>query len=259
SYESCDWSENEILNFIRDYGDQINPRVMAAESFNFKQGYTNPILTDTEAVDNCDIVAGHIYGGGLSPYPLAEQQNKEIWMTEYLMNLNTGNAGAPAWDTYTDEQIWNETMSMLNSINQAMSVNWNAYVWWYLKRYYSFLGDGTQGTVSGEILKRGVAFSHFSKYIRPGYVRVDLQAEQSTSLEMTAYKGDNRIVVVAINRNNQGVPNIALSVEGSSISSAKAYTSSLSLDRNMRELEIIDDAAIVSFTRSSVTTIVLEL
>ena len=259
SYESCDWTENEILNFVRDYGDQVNTRLMAAESFNFNQNYTNPILADAEAVNNFDIVAGHIYGGGLSDYPLAEEKGKEIWMTEYLMNLNTGNPGAPAWTTYTDEQIWNESLNMLSSINEAMSNNWNAYIWWYLKRYYSFLGDGTQNTSSGEILKRGVAFSHFSKFIRPGYVRIDLQASEPTSLEMTAYKGDNRIVVIAINRNSQGVPNIALSVDGATISSATAYTSSLALDRNMQELEVVDESAIVSFTRSSVTTIVLDL
>lgn len=30
------------------------------------------------------IICGHIYGGGLAAYPLAEQKGKEIWMTEHL-------------------------------------------------------------------------------------------------------------------------------------------------------------------------------
>ncbi len=259
SYESCDWSETEILNFIRDYGDQINTRVMASESFNFNKSYTNQLLGSTDAVDNFDIVAGHIYGGGLASYPLAEQKGKEIWMTEYLMNLNTGNAGAPAWSTYSEEEIWDETLGMLTSMHQAMEFNWNAYIWWYLKRYYSFLGDGTQGTTSGEILKRGVAFSHFSKYIRPGYQRIDFEAEENTGLDMTAYMGENKIVVVAVNDSEQGVPNIALSVEGSAISSANSYTSSSSISWNTNQLEVTNDEVIVSFTRKSVTTIVLEL
>lgn len=58
---------------------------------------------------------------------------------------------------------------MLETIHESMESNWNAYIWWYLKRYYSFIGEGVQGAPEGEILKRGYAFSHFSKFIRPGY------------------------------------------------------------------------------------------
>ena len=174
SYESCDWSSLAMTNFIRDYGDSIEGAKLAApESFHFDQQYSNVMLNDTEAATNLDIVAGHIYGSGLAPYPLAEQKDKEIWMTEYLMNLNTGNAGAAAWNTYSESEKWDETLTMLTTIHDAMSYNWNAYIWWYIQRYYSFIGDGEFGTVNGEILKRGVAFSHYSKYVRPGYVRVD--------------------------------------------------------------------------------------
>src|SRR5690606_11032914 len=161
SYESCDWSALQIRNFLKNYGHLINTRLAAPESFNFNQTLTNSILNDAEAATNLDVVAGHIYGSGLAPFPLAESKEKEIWMTEYLMNLNTGNAGAPAWTSFSEEAIWNETMQMLNTMHQAMMHNWNAYIWWYLKRYYSFIGDGTNGTTSGQVLKRGYAFSHF--------------------------------------------------------------------------------------------------
>src|SRR5690606_30707555 len=87
SYESCDWSPSAMRNFIRDYGHLITGSKLAApESFNFNQSFTNVLLNDKEALKNLDIVAGHIYGGGLAPFPLAEENDKEVWMTEYLLN-----------------------------------------------------------------------------------------------------------------------------------------------------------------------------
>jgi len=80
-----------------------------------------------------------------------------------------------------------------------LTYNWNAYIWWYLPRYYSFIGDGEQGTNIGEILKRGYAFSHFSKFVRPGFVRVDASTSRYTDLKIIVYSGNDQIVVVIIN------------------------------------------------------------
>src|SRR5690606_29801142 len=121
--------------------------------FQFRQEMSDPILLDPVASSNVDIVAGHIYGGGLGPYPLAEALGKEVWMTEYLLNLNTGNAGSSPWSSYSEETKWDETMEMLSTVQISMKSNMNAYIWWYLERYYSFLGDGTEGTELGEVLK----------------------------------------------------------------------------------------------------------
>ena len=30
--------------------------------------------------------------------------------------------------------------------NESMEANWTAYIWWYGKRYYSFIGDGESAT-----------------------------------------------------------------------------------------------------------------
>src|SRR5690606_343777 len=84
SYESCDWSSSTMRTFRKEYGGRINGvRIAAPESFNFNQAYTNAILNDDEAAAHLDIVAGHIYGGGLAPFPVALEKGKEVWMTEY--------------------------------------------------------------------------------------------------------------------------------------------------------------------------------
>ena len=77
SYESCDWTSTQMINFLKDYGSLIEgSKIAAPESYNFSQTYTNAILNDANAANNVDIVAGHIYGGGLDPFPVAEQKGK---------------------------------------------------------------------------------------------------------------------------------------------------------------------------------------
>lgn len=264
SYESCDWSPIEMANFIKDYAHLIkNTKISAPESFNFNQNFSNVLLNDPEVEGKLDIVAGHIYGSGLDPYPLAEEKGKPIWMTEYLLNLGTGNTGAPAWDTYSDIEIWEETLEMLRTIHLSMTYNWNAYIWWYLKRYYSFIGDGDFANApNGEILKRGYAFSQYSKFVRPGYIRVDAGSVSSSTLEVTAYKGDDRVVVVLLNREMDLIQNVQFTLSGvDGIASATSYVTSPNFDREMTELEMTEEGApiLTNILPMSITTVVISL
>ena len=254
SYESCDWTSTQMRDFLRDYGHLITRgKIAAAESFNFNQGYTNVILNDEAAASNLDIVTGHIYGGGLAPYSLAEQKDKEIWMTEYLLNKNATDQ----WAQLGEDVIWDETLDMLQTIHEAMESNWNAYIWWYLKRYYSFIGDGTQGTTSGEILKRGYAFSHYSKFVRPGYERIG--AELSTSDAMvTAYKGDGKTVIILINTSTEPIAGISILISNIAPVSAKRYVTSLARDRELYDMQQSEGKLLLPLLAKSVTTVVIE-
>ncbi|MFA0964982.1 hypothetical protein AB9P05_24450 [Roseivirga sp. BDSF3-8] len=253
TYESCDWTADQMVTFLADYGDQIDDRVLVAapESLNFSDDFTNAILSNNESAQNMDIAAGHLYGGGLGPFPIAEQKGKAIWMTEYLLNLNVGD-----WRGADESTKWEETLTMLNSIHESMGYNWNAYIWWYLKRYYSFIGDGEQGTTRGLILKRGYAFSHYSYFIRPGYTRIGLQGN-SSSLRMTAYEGDGKVIIVAINPGASTVSDVGISLP-SGLTSATSYTTTLTSDRVEASPEVEEGLIMVDILPRSVVTFVLE-
>ena len=257
SYESSDWTANQMRDFLANNAAQINSdNIAAAESFNFNRSFTDVILNDDQAAQNVDIIAGHIYGNGEGPYPLAEEKGKEIWMTEYLLNLNATSG----WADVNESVIWDESLEMLETLHNAMSNNWNAYIWWYLKRYYSFLGDGTQGTNQGEILKRGYAFSHFSKFVRPGYHRIDVKIPSQPQLRVTAYKGNSEIILVIINPFNQPDANLNIpSAEGLNPTEVYSYTTNLSLNRNESEVEPENGDYPITVPGKSVTTVVLKL
>lgn len=256
TYESCDWTATEMINFLKAPGQIVGAKLAAPESLNFNQQMTNALLSDAEAVKKFDIVAGHLYGGGIGKFPLAEQQKKEIWMTEWLLNLDTGNTGAAKWSTYSETAKWAETMKMLTSVHDAMSNNWNAYIWWYLQRYYSFIGDGEEGTPNGEVLKRGFAFSHYSKFVRPGFIRIDTQATGNFFLKITAYQNGPQTVLVVINTSSFPVKNVQFN--GISPKSAIAYTTTEAANLTKQDLAIGTNKAVsFDFPGNSVTTLVL--
>lgn len=253
SYESCDWTASQINDFVKNYGDSINCRIAAPESFHFNQNMSNMMLNDAETVDKFEIVAGHIYGSGLAAYPLAEQKGKEIWMTEYLLNLNATDK----WQSMGEDQKWEESLEMLRTVHVAMQSNWNAYIWWYLERYYSFIGDGSQGSTAGELLKRGYAFSHFSKFVRPGYKRVKVTSEDEANLEITAYEGNGEVVIEILNRSSQLV-SVGILAEGFTTGSATMYATALNVNQKEYAVEMIDGEAVLISYPQSITTVILK-
>jgi len=191
NYESCDWTPAQMLEFVKKFGDSVGTRLMAPESFQFRHQMSDPLLNDPTAAANLDIVAGHIYGGGLASYPLAENKDKPVWMTEhYTESDHSGNNWPLALDVATEMQ-------------NVMKANMSAYIWWYIVRFYGPIGDGTNGTTKGQITKRGYVMSQFARFIRPGYERVHTSGpndSESNNISITAYKdASHNVVIVAEN------------------------------------------------------------
>lgn len=264
AYQSCDWSGDEYKNFVRDYVPMIQGvKILVGESLGFNRAITDPTLNDSVAVNNMDIVGGHIYGaeasGRLSRYPLAEQKNKPLWMTEWNFHEADGS-GSNIWGTADNQKVWDESLdTVMRTVHKSMEANWSAYIWWWLRRYYSFIGDGDSqfGTTKGAVLKRGWAFSQYSKYVRPGYVRVKVdKSTKASGLELTAYQGDNKIVVVILNRGQTDMTNIVVGVP-QSIKSAEYFTTSRSTNRAKTAVTVAGQKATLSAAARSISTVVL--
>jgi len=239
TYESCDWTSNQLIDWISGQGSKFgDTRLMAPESFNFSRQFTDPILNDPAASAQVDIVAGHVYGGGLADYPLARQQGKEVWMTEHFTeSANSANAWPLALDVGTE-------------IHNIMSANFSAYVWWAIRRGYGLL------TEDGVVSKRGYLLAQYSKFIRPEYVRVRSTQPSNASVGVTAYKGANRVVVVALNRSDQP-QTINLDVFNSCATSFSRFTTSVSKNvANDGTVALDNSRATVTLDGQSVTTFV---
>ena len=193
SYESCDWSATQLLNFMKNNAASIDAPIMMPESQNFVHALSDPTLNNPEAAANVSIIAGHIYGGGKTKYPLAESKGKEVWMTEYLINSD-GNG--PNMDTSL-------TAALLTakSISDCMKADMSVYVWWYIVRFYGPIADGTYVN-KGKVTRKGYVMSQFARFIRPGFYRVESSIDPSINdVDVTAYKdtSSSKVVIVAIN------------------------------------------------------------
>jgi glucuronoarabinoxylan endo-1,4-beta-xylanase len=184
TYESCDWTAADMLTFARNNAGAISTRVIMAESFNFKKSYTDPILNDVQARGNVEIVGGHIYGAGLADYPLARSLGKEVWMTEHL-NTDTSTAG-----------VIQTAKEMVDCLAIG---NYNAYLWWYVKRFYGPIDD------NGNRTKRGCVMAQFARWIRPGHVRVGATYNPSPNVYVSAFKSGSAVRIVAVNTGTSAV------------------------------------------------------
>ena len=208
------WTPQEILRFMRENAGSINARVIAPESFQYLKNISDPILNDQQALRNMDILGAHLYGTQISqfPYPLFKQKGggKELWMTEvYYPNSDNNSADR-----------WPEALGVSEHIHHSMvEGDFQAYVWWYIRRSYGPMKE------NGMISKRGYNMAHFSKFVRPGYVRVDATKSPESNVFVSAYKGNNQVVIVAINKNNAGV-NQHFVVQNGSVSQASRWVTS---------------------------------
>ncbi|MDW5330293.1 glycoside hydrolase [Plantactinospora sp. KLBMP9567] len=261
-YDSMDWTGAEMRNWVRDQGTKVrDTRLMVGESLRFNRAYTDPTLQDATARNNIGYVGGHLYdaenSGNLSPYPLASQYGKNQWMTEWNLHAADGN-GANIWGNPSNAAVWNETLDdIMRTVHRSMEANWNAYVWWYGRRFYSFIGDGDSqyGTTKGAVLRRGQAFSQYSKYVRPGDRRVALsKSSRTSSLEVTAYQGRGKVTLVILNRSNSAVNNAVIQTP-QSISNAEYTVTSQSLGAASQPVTLSAGQATVNIPARSISTI----
>jgi glucuronoarabinoxylan endo-1,4-beta-xylanase len=241
------WTAGEMLTFMQENASAIGTKVMAPESFQFRRAMSDPILNDSAACANLDIVGGHIYGGGLAPYPLAESKGKEVWMTEHLFGQ------------YDSVYAWSWASNLAIEMNDVMNAGMSAYIWWYIVRYYGPISDGTMGSGNkGDVTKRGYVMSQFSRFIRPGYLRVECDDNPQSNVLASAYRDStsSTVVIVAINTSSEA-KNQTFVFQNGVVERVRPYVTSETKDCNREgAIVVINDSLNVTLDAKSVTTFV---
>lgn len=176
TYESCDYNSAQMVKFIKNNTSFIGTKIIAPESYKFDPLMADAILNDADAASKVAIIGGHTYEGIVS-YPRAAEKGKELWQTEHLV-VNTDFNGA---------------LATAKEINDCMNAGMNAYLWWYIRRYYGPIDD------NGIVTKRGFMMAQYARFIRPGFYKVNATAKPKNDIYVTAYKNGSKIVITAIN------------------------------------------------------------
>ncbi|HVU32265.1 MAG TPA: immunoglobulin domain-containing protein [Opitutaceae bacterium] len=188
TYEGCQWTAAQFDTFCRDFAGGLKAPVMMPESYSFAQALSDQTLQDPAAAANVTYVGGHLYGGGLKDYPLAHSLGKHTWMTEYLIN----------------DQTIGSAVSTAQQISDCLTVgNMSAYIWW------KTIGDANGLlNASGTLQPRAFVMGQFSRFVRPGDVRIDVPAN-SSSLGVSAFVNQTAgtFAIVAVNTTGAAVDN----------------------------------------------------
>lgn len=207
----------------------------------------DPILNDSKAMANVDIVGTHLYGTPYSNFawPLFQQKGagKQLWMTEvYYPNSDQNSADR-----------WPEALGVSEHIHNAMMNNLQTYVWWYIRRSYSPMKE--DGTIS----KRGYCMAQYSKFIRPGYKRVMATEKPNQGVYVSAYTGDGKAVIVAVNKSGSGISQ-KFTVNGQNIGTVDRYrTASNENLAKTSNLALTDNGFWAYLPANSVSTFVCTL
>jgi glucuronoarabinoxylan endo-1,4-beta-xylanase len=179
-YESCTWNSSQMLDFCRNNAASIGIPVMVPETFNFDPAFSDPVLNDSAANSNFSYIGGHIYGSKAFSYTNAINKGKKVWMTEH----------------YYDGDTIEVCMTMAKEIMDCMYFNMNAYVWWYLRQPGCNLMNS-----GGSLKKKGFTMAQFSKFVRPGYYRIESTYSPVTGVVSVAFKGPTQDVIIVMNKN----------------------------------------------------------
>lgn len=205
SYAGCLWSADEMAEFVKTYGKTISCKVIAPETIGVSDSYVNA-LNKTGILDGFDIYGGHQYGGIQSAYKNLAKKNKELWMTEFLINWNENKSESESRNFDFSQDFFD----FFNSINTCMLGDFNAWIHYASKRYYGMLGDGQRGTSNGVVTKRGYIMAHFARFVT-GMTRIDA-SWTGGSMGSSAYLSQTGDTVVAVMANT-GDDNVTLTVD----------------------------------------------
>ncbi len=238
TYESCFWNATQFLNFTKNHAAAIGTRVIMPEGSNFNHGLSDPTLNDSLAAANVAIIGGHIYGGGLAPYPLAVSKGKEVWMTEHLV-LDTS---------------WTAVLGTGKEIHDCMNAGMNAYIWWYTVRFYGPILE------DGNVSKRGYVMSQFARFVRPGFHKIKCNPIPQRNLYLSSYKdsSSSKLVIVALNLNNAAIQQGISIANGSATSFASYSTSTAKNCMEGADVPVTNGSCVISLDPSSITTFVSE-
>jgi glucuronoarabinoxylan endo-1,4-beta-xylanase len=208
NYESCGWTAQQIHDFVPVLSATLTASNVAAtkillpESASWSGNTTlyTTAMNDTNVAPLVSIIADHNYvqynnvGDQTTP-AVIPSYGKALWETE----VSTFDA----FDgSIANAMYWAKRLHSFLTVPQL-----NAWHYWWL----SASGSSNEGLASSSdvLAKRGYVVGQYSRFIRPGYVRIGAITNQGTAL-VSAFKDPVSLnfAIVAINSATNAVTQV---------------------------------------------------
>jgi len=247
TWETCTYTPDDLNTFIRDYlaptlaAASPKTKLLAPETIDWSTlaTFADPLLADPATNAALGIVAVHDYGGVPFDYSAAAASGKELWETEVSYDSATGVTAA--LETAREMEL------------HLVDGNVNAFHYWWL------IGDDTGGglLVDGAPTPQAYGFAHYSKFVRPGFVRLDTPSAVPAGVSMSAFyqPNTNRTVIVAVNENDTPV-DLSIRYTGVAASSVDVWITNANASLAEQPLVPFTTPFAYSLSPESVTTLV---
>ncbi len=196
TYDACQWSGGQIHDFVTNLYIALAARglgstkIMLPESQSWTDPHNlaGPAMTDSNVAADVGIIADHDYDGANG---IKNSYGKALWETEV-------------------SQLSGETPDITNGVYYARRIflfmtlaQANAWNYWWIVPSSSQTGlMGLQAVPT----KRMFTVGNYSRFVRPGYNRIDVNNSTSLTL-VSAYNDTNsgNFAIVAVNPNSTNV------------------------------------------------------
>jgi glucuronoarabinoxylan endo-1,4-beta-xylanase len=206
SYSSMVMNPAQNADFVKVLGPTLRSSGLPtkiicceAEGWNLAPANVDAITSDPRANSYVSILSSHGYTQAPTT-PLSNTSGKHVWQTEWA-NFDTWD---PAWDDGTAAAGFTWAQRIYTGLTAA---NLSAFLHWW--------GVNTSNTNSGllhlngttlEVSKRFWAFANYSRFIRPGAIRIAATTSDS-GLDLSAFMNTNgSVVIVALNTTTADMP-----------------------------------------------------
>jgi len=225
SYDSMQLSPAQTVNVLDVLGPTMassglstQVECCATEGWDYAQQYAAAIEGDSTASADTAVFTSHGYTE--APTTPLSGWTKPAWETEW----STFESWDPAWDDGSDASGLTWAQHIFNGLDEA---NLNAFLYWWGSTTPSENGDneglieinGSTVIPSGRLW----AFGNFSRYVRPGAVRIGATTSDG-NLTLDAFKNTNgTITVVALETGTSSDP-VTFSLAGTGVANGATVT-----------------------------------
>jgi glucuronoarabinoxylan endo-1,4-beta-xylanase len=199
TYESCSYTGATLASFI---GAWMGPalassgvKIVGPETQNWCDfpSYAPAIFSNASAASYTSIIATHEYGCAPPTVNAAVQQamssGKEFWETEMYDETTAADPGMTS------------ALRVAKLMTDALTIaNVNAWHYWWI--YPTAAGNGALWDMAtGQATKRLWVLGNFSRFVRPGFSRIDVAGTAHTGVTVLAFANatSHATAIVAVN------------------------------------------------------------
>jgi glucuronoarabinoxylan endo-1,4-beta-xylanase len=267
-YGSTLWTAAQLDTFIKiNLGPTFasaglsSTLIMMPESAHYASltSLADTTMNDPAAAAYVGINAWHDYDDASSVTNPYASQNKLFWETEASAGITESGKGfGPSlchgcWDpSVEDALLWARIVD-----NRMVVANANAWHWFVMigpNNDNAGLVRSDNNTVS----KRAYMLGNYSRFVRPGFHRIDATHIPQIGVLVSAYKNTSTgaLVIVVINQNSSNVSQ-PFTLKGAKISSVTPWTTSASFDLAQQpDVPVSAGSFIYNLPASSITSFV---